>query len=79
MKAMTSALLILGLASCTLGTEGAQTQKHIIDSVQCIEQNSGAPPTFKRVYWKYWTREGVWSISHREVHEGDTVLVEVSQ
>lgn len=79
MKAMTSALLILGLASCSLGTEGAQTQKLVIDSVVRIEQNSGTPPTFKRVYWKYWTREGVWSISHREVHEGDTVLVRVTE
>lgn len=79
MKAMTPALLILGLASCTLGTEGAQTQKLVIDSVVRIEQNSGTPPTFKRVYWKYWTREGVWSISHREVQAGDTVLIDITR
>ena len=79
MKAMTPALLILGLASCSLGTEGTQTQKLVIDSVVRIEQNSGTPPTFKRVYWKYWTREGLWSISHREVQVGDTVLIKVSE
>ena len=70
-----SIIALLVLTSCSMGEPGqVQYEKHAVDSVVYVNQQSGMPPTFRRVYWRYYVGD-YWTISHIPVNVGDTVLV----
>lgn len=67
--------IAMGLASCETPSQSRQGLTPMpVDSVIYVEENSGMPPTFKRIYWRYRVN-GSWSICHVPVMVGDSVLV----
>ena len=74
-KSIIALLSFSVLSSCSTGEQGqVQYEKHEVDSVVYVNQHSGMPPTFRRVYWKYYVGD-YWNISHVPLNVGDTVLV----
>lgn len=74
-KSIIALLVFSALSSCSTSEHGkVKYEKHIVDSVVYVNQHSGMPPTFRRVYWRYYVGD-YWSISNVPVHVGDTVLV----
>ena len=70
-----SIIALLVLTSCSMCEPGqVEYEKHQVDSVVYVNQQSGMPPTFRRVYWRYYGGD-YWAISHIPVNAGDTVLV----